>query len=255
MINIDFYKTFGLLQIENAIERKSRLNNLIKYFLKEYNVSFIPKIEFNTKQDELGSYDPYENKLKTFNANFLTKELTNNDMYEIIESAFHEPYHVKQYKKYLDDKTSYPGFEAALPIGYGYFLQKEEKEAFNFTFKQMQELINSKYNTQGKEKQFYDGLQEYLNKRRALIKESQENEVKALKIRFDENLNDEDRLNQVLTQIKTFAKIYLDVINIEKDTTNLDLEVYCKETFLIAEKPITNKIDLYMKPPTTYAMR
>ncbi len=72
---IDFYLEYLRLNEENNIQREKHLNRITKQFLKGYNTTLNPKIEFNTNQNELGNYDPYENKLKVFNIDFITKNL------------------------------------------------------------------------------------------------------------------------------------------------------------------------------------
>lgn len=95
MIDINFYLEFLRLSEENSLQREKHLNDLVLTVLEKYSTSLNPSIELNKNKDELGNFNPYDNKITIFNEEFLTKELTNEDMYEIIESILHEPFHVK----------------------------------------------------------------------------------------------------------------------------------------------------------------
>ena len=252
MINANFYQNYVLLLRSNSNERAEFLERLINQALSEYNINFIPKLEFNTNQDELGSYDPYENILKVFNIDFLTKQLTNQDMYEIIEAVLHELLHVKQYEEYLKNKSSYPGFMAVLPMGYGYFLQKEEDEAFKKTFENIQNIISSKTNTIGKEKEFYDGLAEYLSERQNIFYNSCKNEIANLQLFYNEDLSDKEKLCNILVENKKFLTICLDVKDIENHTQKADLIVSKNQVFRTENNTITNSVTLFFKNNKIY---
>ena len=252
MINTDFYKEFGRLILENSDERKERLLKLTKNFLNEYKTNSNPNIELNKNKDELGSFNSYDNKITIFNEELLTKELTNEDMYEIIESVLHEPFHVKQYENYLKDNSLYPGFKAALPMGFGYFLQKEETEAFEKTFEIIQNIIISKTSTTGKEKEFYNGLKEYLIKRQNIFYSSCKNEIIKLQLFYNEDLSNKEKLNNILTENKNFLTVCLDVKDIENHTQKADLIISKNQVFRTKNNTVTNSVTLFFKNNKIY---
>ena len=252
MIDINFYLEFLRLSEENSLQREKHLNDLVLTVLEKYNTNLVSNIEFNKNKDELGSFDPYDNKITIFNEEFLTKELTNEDMYEIIESVLHEPLHVKQYENYLENESLYPGFKAALPMGFGYFLQKEETEAFEKTFESIQNIVFSKTSTTGKEKEFYDGLKEYLIKRQNIFYNSCKNEIINLQLFYNEDLSSKEKLDNILTENKNFLTVCLDVKDIENHTQKADLIISKNQVFRTKNNTVTNSVTLFFKNNKIY---
>lgn len=137
-------------------------------------------------------------------------------------------------------------------MGFGYFLQKEETEAFEETFESIQNIIISKTSATGKEKEFYNGLKEYLIERQNIFYDSCKNEIVNLQLFYNENLSNKEKLNNILTENKNFLTVCLDVKDIENHTQKADLIISKDQVFRTKNNTVTNSVTLFFKNNKIY---
>ena len=215
MINIDFYRETALLFKETNVKRIEHFIELNKQMCEYYHIE--NQGEFDTKsmkdengvQTDIGTFDVFSKTMFLEETYVNKSNLSQEQLFEIVESLLHEPKHLKQLLEYEKDSSKYPGIYASMPSGLGYHSQKEEDEAYTETFKEMQEIIDYHKNTTGNEKQFYDNMQKYLDKRikeHEFQKRTDVENIEKLSIKlgnfFTSNKKKEENLFNILPIIK-----------------------------------------------------
>ena len=143
MIDINFYKEAVNILTETEFERNQHFIELNKQICEYYHIE--NQGEFDTKsmkdengvQTDIGTFDVFS-KTMFLEKTYVSKpNLSQIQLFEIIESLLHEPKHLKQLLEYEKDNNKYPGIYTSMPSGLGYHSQKEEDEAYTETFKEM----------------------------------------------------------------------------------------------------------------------